>query len=102
MVVSRRSSGRTDADPFEVYRALRAVNPSPYMYFLKLGDTAVVGSSPEMLVKVQGREAFYRPIAGSRPRSRDEKEDRQLEAEMLADPKERAEHIMLVDLGRND
>jgi anthranilate synthase component 1 len=102
VVVSRRSSARTDADPFEIYRALRALNPSPYMYFLKLGDTAVVGSSPEMLVKVQGREAFYRPIAGSRPRGRDDEEDRRLEADMLADPKERAEHIMLVDLGRND
>jgi anthranilate synthase component 1 len=102
VVVSRRSSARTDADPFEIYRALRALNPSPYMYFLKLGDTAVVGSSPEMLVKVQGREASYRPIAGSRPRGRDEQEDRRLEADMLADPKECAEHIMLVDLGRND
>jgi anthranilate synthase component 1 len=72
------------------------------MYFLKLGDTAVVGSSPEMLVKVQGRDAFYRPIAGSRGRGRDEAVDQRLETEMLADPKERAEHIMLVDLGRND
>jgi len=102
VVISRRSSVQTGADPFEIYRALRAVNPSPYMYFLKLADTAVVGSSPEMLVKVQGREAFYRPIAGTRPRGRDEKEDQRLEADMLADPKERAEHIMLVDLGRND
>jgi len=102
VVLSRRSSAPTDADPFEIYRALRAVNPSPYMYFLKLGDTAVVGSSPEMLVKVQGGEAFYRPIAGTRPRGRDEKEDQRLESEMIADPKERAEHIMLVDLGRND
>ena len=72
------------------------------MYFLKLGDTSVVGSSPEMLVKVQDREAFYRPIAGTRPRGRDEKEDERLAAELAADPKERAEHIMLVDLGRND
>src|SRR2546422_3576555 len=78
------------------------MNPSPYMYFLRLGDVAVVGSSPEMLVKVQGREAFYRPIAGTRPRGRDENEDQKLEAELTADPKERAEHIMLVDLGRND
>ena len=78
------------------------MNPSPYMYFLKLNDLAVVGSSPEMLLKVQGREAFYRPIAGTRPRGGDEKEDQRLEAELAADPKERAEHIMLVDLGRND
>jgi anthranilate synthase component 1 len=102
VVVSRRTDVRTDVDPFELYRALRVVNPSPYMYFLKLGDTAVVGSSPEMLVKVQGRDAFYRPIAGSRGRGRDEADDQRLETEMLADPKERAEHIMLVDLGRND
>jgi anthranilate synthase component 1 len=102
VVVSRRTDVRIDADPFDLYRALRVVNPSPYMYFLKLDDTAVVGSSPEMLVKVQGRDAFYRPIAGSRGRGRDEQEDQRLEAEMLADPKERAEHIMLVDLGRND
>ena len=102
VVVSQRFSAKTDADPFEIYRALRVVNPSPYMYFLKLDDVSVVGSSPEMLVKVQGRDAFYRPIAGTRPRGRDEKEDRELEAELLADPKERAEHIMLVDLGRND
>ena len=88
--------------PFEIYRALRVVNPSPYMYFLKLGDAAVVGSSPEMLLKVQGREASYRPIAGTRPRGRDEQEDERLAAELAADPKERAEHIMLVDLGRND
>jgi anthranilate synthase component 1 len=93
---------RTDADPFDLYRALRVVNPSPYMYFLKLADTAVVGSSPEMLVKVQGRDAFYRPIAGTRRRGRDDADDQRLEAEMLADPKECAEHVMLVDLGRND
>jgi anthranilate synthase component 1 len=102
VVVSRRTDVRTSVDPFDLYRALRAVNPSPYMYFLKLDDTAVVGSSPEMLVKVQGRDAYYRPIAGSRGRGRDEQDDQRLEAEMLADPKERAEHIMLVDLGRND
>ncbi len=101
-VPSQRFSARTVADPFEIYRALRVVNPSPYMYFLRLGDVAVVGSSPEMLVKVQGREAHYRPIAGTRPRGRSDDEDRKLEAELLGDPKERAEHIMLVDLGRND
>jgi anthranilate synthase component 1 len=102
VVLSQRFSAQMETDPFEVYRALRVVNPSPYMYFLKLGDMAVAGSSPEMLVKVQGREAFYRPIAGTHPRGRDEKEDQKLEGQMLADPKERAEHIMLVDLGRND
>jgi len=102
VVVSQRFSARTSADPFEIYRALRVVNPSPYLYFLKLGDVSVVGSSPEMLVKVQGRKAFYRPLAGTLPRGKDEKEDREFEARLLADPKERAEHIMLVDLGRND
>ncbi len=102
IVPSQRFQARTKADPFQIYRALRVVNPSPYMYFLRLGDLSVVGSSPEMLVKIQGREAFYRPIAGTRPRGDDEKEDQRLEAELLADPKERAEHIMLVDLGRND
>jgi anthranilate synthase component I len=102
IVVSQRFEARTDAEPFEIYRALRVVNPSPYLYFLKLGDVSVVGSSPEMLVKVQGRAATYRPLAGTRPRGRDEKEDRELEAALLADPKERAEHVMLVDLGRND
>ncbi len=102
VVPSQRFSAQTSADPFEIYRALRVVNPSPYLYFLKLNDVSVVGSSPEMLVKVQGREIFYRPIAGTVPRGRDENEDRELEAKLLADPKERAEHIMLVDLGRND
>ncbi|MGH9562311.1 MAG: anthranilate synthase component I family protein, partial [Terracidiphilus sp.] len=102
IVLSQRLEARTSADPFEIYRALRVVNPSPYLYFLKLDDVSVVGSSPEMLVKVQGRDAYYRPLAGTRPRGRDEKEDRRLEAELLADPKERAEHVMLVDLGRND
>jgi anthranilate synthase component 1 len=102
VVPSQRFSARTSADPFEIYRALRVVNPSPYLYFLKLDDVSVVGSSPEMLLKVQGRDAFYRPIAGTLPRGRNEKEDRELETKLLADPKERAEHIMLVDLGRND
>jgi anthranilate synthase component I len=102
IVVSQRFEAQTSADPFEIYRALRVVNPSPYLYFLKLNDVSVVGSSPEMLVKVQGREATYRPLAGTRPRGRDEKEDREFEASLLADPKERAEHVMLVDLGRND
>ena len=102
IVVSQRFEALTKANPFEIYRALRVVNPSPYLYFLKLGDVSVVGSSPEMLVKVQGRDATYRPLAGTRPRGRDEADDRKLEVELLADPKERAEHVMLVDLGRND
>ncbi len=102
IVPSQRFSAKTDADPFEIYRALRVINPSPYLYFLRLDDVSIVGSSPEMLVKVQGRDAFYRPIAGTQPRGRDESEDRAREAHLQADPKERAEHIMLVDLGRND
>ena len=102
VVPSQRFSSQTDTDPFEIYRALRVVNPSPYLYFLHLDDVSVVGSSPEMLLKVQGREAYYRPIAGTLPRGKSEAEDREQESKLLADPKERAEHIMLVDLGRND
>jgi anthranilate synthase component 1 len=102
IVVSQRFEARTNVNPLEIYRALRVVNPSPYLYYLKLGDMSVVGSSPEMLIKVQGRDAFYRPLAGTQPRGRNEKEDRDLEIKLLADPKERAEHVMLVDLGRND
>jgi anthranilate synthase component 1 len=102
IVVSQRFSAKTSADPFEIYRALRVINPSPYLYFLKIDDVSVAGSSPEMLVKVQGRDAFYKPLAGTRPRGKNEKEDAELEANLLADPKERAEHVMLVDLGRND
>ncbi len=101
-VISQRFSAKTGANPFEIYRELRAVNPSPYLFFLQMNDVAVVGSSPEMLVKVQGRDVFYRPIAGTRWRGKTEAEDQRLEREMLADEKERAEHIMLVDLGRND
>jgi anthranilate synthase component 1 len=102
VVLSQRFAARTSADPLAIYRALRVVNPSPYMYFLRDGGLSVVGSSPEMLVKVQGRQATYRPIAGTRPRGRDEREDQRLERDLREDPKERAEHIMLVDLGRND
>jgi anthranilate synthase component 1 len=102
VVISQRFSTKIESDPFEIYRALRVVNPSPYMYFLKLGGVSIAGSSPEMLIKVQGRDAFYHPIAGTLPRGRTEQEDQALEARLLADPKERAEHIMLVDLGRND
>jgi anthranilate synthase component I len=102
VVMSQRFSAKTRAEPFQIYRELRALNPSPYLFFLQLNDVAVVGSSPEMLVKVQGRDVFYRPIAGTRWRGKNEAEDAGLEREMLADEKERAEHIMLVDLGRND
>jgi anthranilate synthase component 1 len=101
-VPSQRFSARTNIDPLAIYRGLRAVNPSPYMFFLELEDLSLVGSSPETLVKVTGREAETHPIAGSRPRGADEEADAALRAELLADPKERAEHVMLVDLGRND
>jgi anthranilate synthase component 1 len=102
VVLSQRLDFKPDVPPFDIYRALRAVNPSPYMYFLKMGDTHILGSSPEMLVRVTGSKLEYRPIAGTHPRGRDEAEDRQLEEKMLSDEKERAEHVMLVDLGRND
>jgi anthranilate synthase component I len=102
VVISQRFSAKTQSEPFDVYRELRALNPSPYLFYLQLNDVCVVGSSPEMLVKVQGREVFYRPIAGTRWRGTDEAEDLRLEQQMLASEKERAEHIMLVDLGRND
>jgi anthranilate synthase component I len=102
VVLSQRFSAKTKAAPFDIYRELRALNPSPYLFYLQLNDVHVVGSSPEMLVKVQGRDVFYRPIAGTRWRGKDEAEDQRLEKEMLASEKERAEHIMLVDLGRND
>lgn len=88
--------------PLDIYRALRRVNPSPYMYFLRMGGTTVLGSSPEMLVKVSQRDLEYRPIAGTRKRGKNETEDIRLEAELRQDEKERAEHVMLVDLGRND
>jgi anthranilate synthase component I len=102
VVLSQRLDFIPEAAPFEVYRALRTVNPSPYMYFLARGDEHILGSSPEMLVRVTGRKLEYRPIAGTRWRGADEEQDQQLEKEMLADEKERAEHVMLVDLGRND
>jgi anthranilate synthase component 1 len=102
VVISQRFSARVQAESFEIYRELRALNPSPYLFYLHMNDVDVVGSSPEMLVKVQGREVFYRPIAGTLPRGRDEAEDQRFEKQMLASEKERAEHVMLVDLGRND
>jgi len=102
LVLASRFEGRHALAPFEVYRALRLLNPSPYMYFCELGDITVVGSSPEALVKCHGGYAQLRPIAGSRPRGADTARDLALEAELLADPKENAEHVMLVDLARND
>ncbi len=102
LVLSSRFEGRHELAPFEVYRALRLLNPSPYMYFCELGNITVVGSSPEALVKAHDGRAQLRPIAGSRPRGADATLDAALEAELLADPKENSEHVMLVDLARND
>ncbi|HET9693960.1 MAG TPA: anthranilate synthase component I family protein [Steroidobacteraceae bacterium] len=102
LVLSVRFAGRCDLDPFEAYRALRLLNPSPYMYYCELGDRTVVGSSPEALVKLSGADAQMRPIAGTLPRGADAAEDAANEARLLADPKENAEHVMLVDLARND
>ncbi len=110
MVLSQRLSRDTDADPFTIYRALRMLNPSPYMYFLDFSNVAgvagepvrVIGSSPEMHVRLEDRHAYLHPIAGTRWRGNSEEEDEALAQELLADPKERAEHVMLVDLGRND
>lgn len=102
VVLSLRLDFTPGVEPFDIYRALRTVNPSPYMYFLRMGATHILGSSPEMLVRATGRKLEYRPIAGTHPRGRDEAEDARLEKAMLEDEKERAEHVMLVDLGRND
>jgi anthranilate synthase component 1 len=102
LVLASRFAGRHALDPFQAYRALRLINPSPYMYFCCLGELTVVGSSPEALVRLHGGQAELRPIAGTRPRGADLLEDARLEAELLADVKENAEHVMLVDLARND
>jgi anthranilate synthase component I len=102
VVLSQRFSAAITSEPFNLYRALRMVNPSPYMFYLKLSDHEVIGSSPEMLVKIVDGTAFYRPIAGTRPRGASDDEDALLAEELKADEKEKAEHIMLVDLGRND
>ena len=103
LVLASRFVGRHALDPFQVYRALRLINPSPYMFYVKLGELTVVGSSPEALVKLDVRgQAELRPIAGTRPRAADAEADRQRECDLLADPKENAEHVMLVDLARND
>ncbi len=102
VVLSQRFETPLDIEPFDIYRTLRVINPSPYMFFLRLDDTVLIGSSPEILVRLEGDDIVTRPIAGTRPRGNNEIEDRRLEQELLKDPKEIAEHIMLVDLGRND
>jgi len=101
-VLSQRFTTKTQADPFDIYRALRLINPSPYMYYLKLDDLLVIGSSPEIQVRLEEKVIEVRPIAGTRPRGADPSEDESLKDELQHDPKEIAEHIMLVDLGRND
>lgn len=101
-VLSQRFRKTTDAAPFDIYRCLRTANPSPYMYYLNFGGFKLIGSSPEILVRKEGGITETRPIAGTRPRGRNEAEDRKFEAELLGSAKEKAEHIMLVDLGRND
>jgi anthranilate synthase component I len=102
VVPSQRFEAPIDVDPFDIYRALRTVNPSPYMFYLKFRDLKLVGSSPEVMVRLEGPLIELRPIAGTRRRGRDAAEDREIASELMQDPKERAEHIMLVDLGRND
>lgn len=102
VVLSRKVRCRFQGNPLDIYGALRSINPSPYLYYLQFGDEAVIGSSPEMLVKVEGKSVQTVPIAGTRPRGNSVAEDAKLAAELLADPKERAEHLMLVDLARND
>jgi anthranilate synthase component 1 len=102
VVLSQRFETTTEASPLQVYRILRSINPSPYMYYLKMEDEVIVGASPELLVRVEGENVETRPIAGTRPRGKTQAEDLALEKELLADQKELAEHLMLVDLGRND
>lgn len=102
VVLSQRFSKKTKLAPFEIYRKLRMINPSPYMFYLNFGKTKLIGSSPEILVRLEGEKATLRPIAGTRPRGKTVEEDRELEKDLLADEKEKSEHIMLVDLGRND
>ncbi len=102
VVLSQRWSKKLDLPAFNVYRSLRSVNPSPYMFYLEAGEIKLIGSSPEILVKLEGQKAVVRPIAGTRPRGKNEKQELSLQQELLQDEKERAEHVMLVDLGRND
>ncbi|MEI6971876.1 MAG: anthranilate synthase component I [bacterium] len=102
VVLSQKFSAQSQVKPFQAYRALRLLNPSPYTFFLKIGDQTLVGSSPEVMVRLTGNRVELRPIAGTRPRGSNEQEDRRLADELLSDEKEKAEHVMLVDLGRND
>lgn len=102
VVLSQRFENKSKVDPFNIYRALRVINPSPYMYYIDCGEAKLVGSSPEILVRLEGKKITLRPIAGTRRRGLTEEEDKELESELKSDPKEIAEHIMLVDLGRND
>jgi len=102
VVLSQRFSAPLSCDPIQIYRAVRHINPSPYLFYLHVDDTILIGSSPEILVRKEGRRALVRPIAGTRPRGRTIEEDQELEKELLSDAKELAEHVMLVDLGRND
>lgn len=102
VVISQRFKTQTHADPLSIYRVLRVINPSPYMFYLKMNNLKLIGSSPEVMVKVDGKKIVVRPIAGTRRRGKDDTEDTQFADELIADPKERAEHIMLLDLGRND
>jgi anthranilate synthase component 1 len=102
VVPSQRFSTEIQCEPFDIYRALRSVNPSPYLFYLKMNGTTLMGSSPEVMVRLKGKQIELRPIAGTRPRGKTKEEDQILERDLLADEKETAEHIMLVDLGRND
>ena len=102
VVLAQHFSEDFNGNPFDLYRALRELNPSPYMYLLNFKDLVVVGSSPEILIRVEGKEVTLRPIAGTRPRGSNDAEDRRNEEDLLSDPKELAEHLMLIDLGRND
>jgi anthranilate synthase component I len=102
VVLSQRFSAKLTCDPLAIYRAVRHINPSPYLFYLHVDDTVLIGSSPEILVRKEGSRAIVRPIAGTRPRGKTEEEDKALEADLLQDTKELAEHVMLVDLGRND
>ena len=102
VVLSQRLSKSFEGDPISMYEALRDMNPSPYMYFLDMDDFQIIGSSPEILVKLEDKKVTVRPIAGTRPRGKSDAEDLQNETDLLSDPKELAEHLMLIDLGRND
>ncbi len=102
VVLSQRFAKVTHVAPLDIYRALRTISPSPYMFFLDMGDFCIIGASPEILLRVEGGNVITRPLAGTRPRGKNPEEDARLEQELRSDEKERAEHIMLVDLGRND